>query len=121
MHEHGDHTGWPSRYRGQRPTRLRRKVPGVATGLGKTGPPCSGDELAEARATIEHLERALQTNRRIGMAMGILMERHQLTADAAFATLTRLSHTANRKLAELAGELVDTRRLPSAPDSGEWT
>ena len=74
--------------------------------------------LTAARATIEQLQQALESNRRIGVAMGILMERHRLTSDAAFATLVRLSHSTNRKLAEIAGELVDTRRLPSVVGSG---
>lgn len=60
----------------------------VINGCGETR---ARDELTEARATIEHLERALQSNRRIGMAMGVLMERYSRSDQTALATLTRLS------------------------------
>lgn len=38
-------------------------------------------DLAAANAHAEALQRALISNRRIGMAMGILMERHRLTEE----------------------------------------
>ncbi len=48
----------------------------------------------------------------IGQAMGILMERHGLTANRSFAVLVRLSQNQNRKLHDLAQQIVDTRELP---------
>ena len=67
------------------------------------------DELASARAEVADLRAALQNSRVIGVAMGILMERHDLTADAAFGTLARMSQRSERTLADIAGELVDAR------------
>jgi hypothetical protein len=49
----------------------------------------------------------------IGQAVGILMERYNLDADRAFSVLVRLSSTENRKLFDIASELVDQRRRPT--------
>ena len=68
-------------------------------------------ELQARRA--ETLEAALRSNRTVGVALGILMERHDLTADAAFQVLRRISSHSNRKLAVIAEELVTTGQLPA--------
>jgi AmiR/NasT family two-component response regulator len=54
----------------------------------------------------------------IGQAKGILMERHGVTADAAFSVLSRVSQAENLKLAEIARRFVETGKLPggSGPD-----
>jgi AmiR/NasT family two-component response regulator len=65
-------------------------------------------DLASATVHAEHLERAVVSNRRIGMAMGILMERHRLTEDQAFGRLRELSQRRNVKLRDLAEEIIYT-------------
>jgi AmiR/NasT family two-component response regulator len=65
-------------------------------------------ELAAAAERAEHLERALVNSRRIGMALGILMERHRLTEAQAFDQLTGISSRRNVKLHQVAEELVYT-------------
>jgi len=70
----------------------------------------------EAEASVDRaqsMSAGLQSNRVIGVALGILMERHQLTADEAFATLRRASSYQNRKLALIAEDLVTTGQLPT--------
>jgi AmiR/NasT family two-component response regulator len=42
----------------------------------------------------------------IGQAKGILMERYKITGERAFLLLTRVSQTGNRKLHDIAEELV---------------
>jgi AmiR/NasT family two-component response regulator len=42
------------------------------------------------------------------------MERYGLDADQAFAALTRVSQQENRRLVQIAADLVATRRLPGA-------
>ena len=59
---------------------------------------------AEDRAA--NLERALATNRRIGIAIGILMARRQLTDDQAIATLKAQSQHRNVKVQELAEAVI---------------
>ena len=60
----------------------------------------------------EQLQLALETRQEVGQAMGILMERHGLDADSAFAYLRRLSQNGNVKLRDLANALRLTGRLP---------
>lgn len=60
---------------------------------------------------VAHLERALDSNRRIGAATGIIMCRHDLTEDAAFARLRTVSQRSNRKLRDVADDVVMTGRL----------
>ena len=55
---------------------------------------------------LDQLNDALQTRDLIGQAVGILMERYSITSDRAFATLIRISQQSNRKLRDLAAELV---------------
>jgi AmiR/NasT family two-component response regulator len=54
----------------------------------------------------------------IGQAKGILMERHGVTADAAFGVLSRVSRAENLKLAEIARGLAETGKLPSVAGLG---
>ncbi len=65
-----------------------------------------------ANATALQLVQALESNREIGVAVGVLMTRHQLTRDQAFAVLRATSQNTNRKLAEVATEVADTGALP---------
>ncbi len=67
-----------------------------------------------AALTADQLKQALASRDVIGQAKGILMERHRLSADEAFAELRRVSVNHNRKLREVAAELVATGLLPGA-------
>ncbi|MGX7678958.1 ANTAR domain-containing protein [Jatrophihabitans sp. DSM 45814] len=60
---------------------------------------------------IEHLERALASNRDIGVAMGILMIRHLATKQQAFDMLRVASQHSHRKLGLVALEVIDTGQL----------
>ena len=62
----------------------------------------------------EGLNEALQTRKVIGEAMGILMERHAMNEDNAFAFLVRASSHANIKLRAVAQELVNQRNNTQA-------
>jgi GAF domain-containing protein len=61
----------------------------------------------------EQLTQALESRALIGQATGILMERFNLDADAAFGVLRRISQTNNIKIAVLAADLVEHGRLPA--------
>jgi len=71
--------------------------------------------LAEAQRA-DQMHDALGNRDVIGQAKGILMERHGVTADAAFSVLSRVSQAENVKLAEIARRFVETREFPRVPD-----
>jgi hypothetical protein len=48
----------------------------------------------------------------IGQAKGVLMERHKLTSDQAFAVLARVSQEMNRRLVDVARQVTDTGAVP---------
>ena len=66
------------------------------------------------RSHIEQLGAALAISREIGAAVGIVMERHRLDSASAFAYLARLSQAENRKVKDIAADLVDTPRHADA-------
>jgi GAF domain-containing protein len=55
----------------------------------------------------EQLSEGLESRDVIGQAKGILMARERIDADAAFDRLREMSQHANRKLRDIAAELVD--------------
>lgn len=57
---------------------------------------------------VDHLKLALDTRTTIANAVGMLMKEYTLTAPAAFELLVKHSSHQNRKLADIAGELVRT-------------
>jgi GAF domain-containing protein len=67
-------------------------------------------EDEERRA--DNLHAALTARGVIGQAQGILMERERITADLAFDVLRRASQHLNRKLRDVAQDLVDTGERP---------
>jgi len=63
-------------------------------------------ELDAALLEIDGLRQALETRTVIGQAIGILMHREALSADAAFAQLVEMSSHANTKLRDIASDVV---------------
>ena len=61
-----------------------------------------------ARSMADNLQVALESRAVIDQAKGILMERHKLTADQAFQAMAAVSMRANRKLRDIAEQLVRT-------------
>ena len=64
---------------------------------------------------VEGLETSMTSRHRIGIAQGVLMERYGLDETKAFSLLSRLSQEQNRKLRDVAADVVPTSR--PAPDS----
>ena len=63
--------------------------------------------------TEQHLRAAMVSRNLIGQAQGILMERFKLTAEQAFAVLSRISQRSNVKLRDVAQRLIDTGETPA--------
>ncbi len=67
--------------------------------------------LTEASDEISQLKAALQSNRRIGMAMGLVMGQLGVTDAEAFDALRRISQNTNRKLHDVAEDVILQRRI----------
>jgi GAF domain-containing protein len=72
-----------------------------------------------ARTLADHLQAALENRASIEQAKGILMERYKLTPDHAFRLLAVASMNANRKLRDIADDLVITGQLPAVTPGGD--
>lgn len=57
----------------------------------------------------EQLKSALSSRDRIGQAKGIIMERYKVDEVQAFEMMRRLSQDGNRKLTDIAQQVIDTR------------
>jgi len=86
----------------------------LKTSTTETGPRASGAgsdlraRLRQAEHQTEHLNRALETNRRIGMAIGILMRELRCTEEQAFDLLRKGSMQSNVKLRDVAERVIYT-------------
>jgi hypothetical protein len=103
------------------------KLPGFsATQLRLRAPRPWGPEAAEVARLVavhfcvamarvqqrENLEQAMLTRQLIGQAVGVLVERRRLTADAAFGELVQRSQLTNLKLREVARIVAETGQDP---------
>ena len=88
----------------------------VATRFGPYASVAAGNLYAyqSARRTADNLQAALESRAVIDQAKGVLVERYRLTPDQAFQMLARASMNANRKVRDVADELVRTGELPVA-------
>ena len=64
------------------------------------------DKIIEREMANEHLNAALVSSRRIGAAMGILMNSLKISEDDAFGLLTTNSQLHNRKLRLVAEDII---------------
>lgn len=74
-------------------------------------------KLHAAFVTIEQLEQALISNRRIGMALGIIMCSRSLTEDQALQAFITHSQAVNRPMRHLAGDVIASGGLLEIPGS----
>jgi hypothetical protein len=71
--------------------------------------------LHDNRDRAENLQKALQSNRDIGIAIGILMASHKVTREQAFDLLRIASQHTNRRLRDIALDVADTGTLEVVP------
>jgi GAF domain-containing protein len=70
---------------------------------------------ARLQEQVQHLERALQSNRGIGVAIGVLMNQYKITQAQAFDLLRMASQHGHRKLVEVARDVTETGILELPP------
>lgn len=79
---------------------------------------CAHAAIALDRAAllvqIDNLRLALDSNRIIGAAVGVLMARHGVAYPDGMSQLERASQNANRRLHEVASDVLCTGQLPAA-------
>ena len=73
-------------------------------------------EIANNKAAT--LKNAVDSNREIGIAIGILMTTHKITREAAFDLLRITSQGSHRKLREVAADVMDTGILTVPEQTG---
>jgi GAF domain-containing protein len=70
--------------------------------------------LRESRGVVDQLQGALSSRVVIEQAKGVLAERAKITLDAAFVRLRGYARSHNRRLSDVASELIDGRLEPAA-------
>lgn len=68
-------------------------------------------ELADARSELMELSSALKNRKLIDRAKGLLMQRQQLSEEAAYAKLRKTAMDKNLKLVEVAQRMLDVAEL----------
>jgi GAF domain-containing protein len=77
----------------------------------------NADNFESTAELARNLQAAMENRATIEQAKGLLMARGGITPDQAFEMLVRASQRENRKLREIAAEIVD-RALRSSPPKG---
>jgi len=83
-----------------KPLDVAQVVPQVRAALARA------KEIFALRQAEQSLATALVSNREIGMAVGMLMQAHGVSAEAAFEALRSKARSERRRLVELANALV---------------
>src|SRR6476646_9646785 len=78
------------------------------------------DLRAIAECKIAHLEVALHNARTIGVAMGIIVERHKVSECEAFQMLVNASQRGNRKLRDIAADISTPASYPANRATQSW-
>jgi hypothetical protein len=73
----------------------------------------TAEERASVDRRFDNLQEAVRSRELIGQAQGILMERERISADQAFDLLRRASQHLNRKLRDVAENVVSTGQVPT--------
>ena len=73
--------------------------------------PDLSQQVRDLTVQVSQLTFARDSNRRIGMAMGIVMNQRQVDEVHAFDVLRRISQNTNRKLRDIAEDVIRDRRV----------
>ena len=91
-----------------KPITVNQLVPAIESALARAG------DIAKLREQEENLAAALKQSREISIAIGMLMERYNITAEDAFEMLRAHARNTRRKVSEVA-ECFVAGSLPLEP------
>lgn len=88
-----------------KPVDIPQLIPAIEAGLARAA------DLSKLRETERQLQTALNENREVSMAVGLLIERRRLTRQQAFDVLRTTARTQRRKIGEVAEEILSAAEL----------
>jgi len=88
-----------------KPVDIPQLVPAIEAALARS------DDIGRLRMTGEQLQTALNENREVSMAVGLIMERRRLDRQQAFEALRSSARSQRRKISEIAEELLSAAEL----------
>jgi response regulator NasT len=91
-----------------KPITVKQLIPTVQNALARAS------DLNALRQTKHHLGRALQQSREVSMAVGMLIERHGVSAEEAFEVLRRHARDTRRNMADVARDVISGLQHPGA-------
>ena len=83
-----------------KPITIKQLVPAIESVLARAA------DLSKLRGSEQNLATALKQSREISVAIGMLMERHGISAEDAFELLRRNARDTRRKAAEVAQDVI---------------
>lgn len=83
-----------------KPVTAQKLVPSVRAALAR------GKEIRQLRDNEQHLTLAVNNNREISVAIGMLMERHRISQQEAFERIRIAARGQRRKTREIADEII---------------
>jgi response regulator NasT len=84
-----------------KPVYVSQMVPAIEAALVRAA------EIRNLKETEAHLNIALASGRETSIAIGLLMERYRLSADAAFETLRSFARAERRKVKDVAADIIN--------------
>jgi len=91
-----------------KPVDIPQLVPAIEAALARAA------DLRQLRTTETQLQMALNENREVSMAIGLLMERRRLGRQEAFEFLRTTARAQRRKIGEVAEEILSAAELLNA-------
>lgn len=89
-----------------KPVSLKQLVPIIESALARAA------DLKKLREHEDNLVTALGQNRDISVAIGVLMERHGISADEAFENLRRQARSTRSKITQIAVDIIASSAKP---------
>jgi AmiR/NasT family two-component response regulator len=91
-----------------KPLDVAQLIPGIESALGRA------EEIRQLQRRESQLNSAISQGRETSMAVGLLMERLHTDREAAFEALRSYARSQQRKISEVAGELLDAAEAANA-------